>query len=71
MSGHDSSLNIPIALTTTSASTVSPESSVSVHVAVVSFQRARATPSPNRQCGRSPYLSAMPCMYARISGWVP
>ncbi len=62
MSGQHSSLNIPIALTTTSASTVSAESITSVHVEVASLQRAPVTPVPNRVCGRSPYLSAMPFM---------
>jgi hypothetical protein len=49
ISGQASSLNIPSALTTTSASSVSPEASVSVQRARGSSQRAPRTSAPNRQ----------------------
>ncbi|CAB4936937.1 unannotated protein [freshwater metagenome] len=71
MSGHERSLNIPIALTTMSAVRVAPSSSVRVHVADASSHTARCTPLPNRTWGSTPYCSATCCMYARISGWVP
>ena len=70
MSGQARSLNMPSALTTTSASTGSPDASSTVHELVGSFQVARTTSLSKRQCGRIPYLVAQNSMYARISGCV-
>ena len=58
MSGIAISLNMPMALTTTSAEALRPDASSSVHCAAASSQRARRTASPKRQCGSSPYFSA-------------
>ena len=49
MSGRDGSLNIPRALTTTSASTTSPADVASRHTERSSSQVARTTSVPNRQ----------------------
>ena len=49
MSGTLISLNMPTALTTTSAETVRPDAVSSVHSAAASSQRARCTASPKRQ----------------------
>src|SRR3954470_11237698 len=71
MFGYESALNMPIALTTTSATTESPSSRMRVHVEASSLHTALATPLPRRTCGTTSYFSAIICMYSRISGCVP
>jgi hypothetical protein len=60
ISGRARSLNMPSALTTTSAAWVPPSPRRSVHSDFASFQRAPTTSVRKRQAGSTPWRSATP-----------
>jgi len=68
MSGRFSSLNIPMPLTTTSATSSSPAPVMTRQTVHSSSQWAERTAVSSRRCGSSPKRSAQLSRYSRISG---